>query len=616
MSTRRITIDKLLYVGLATAQVALFLFFLLRYIQADFPNVGHDYSYFIPRLIDTDLHYRINGPSIQWYTPSFGGGLPAYANPQHLQFTLTQLLVLLVDPWTAVLASLAIYIVLGFAGAYLLLVRVFELHPLAGILGAGGFIANGFLIQHAAVGHVTFQTFPLLSVMAWLLLDRRLASLAAALLLGVTGALLIHAGNLMIVLIAFSLALATPLAYLLRPASVRMLRIAGVAAGGVLIALLLSASKISAVLSLMSNFPRYTWDAYNPNLAEQFLGILAQIAGTTTLLPMLAVLGKSPYTLVARLGLWTGSPYSFWELDIAVSPAVLLLIAAGGIYTLMRPDWLRRLTKRQWLAFGGLAAATCILTEFILARGVIFSALRGFPIFASLRVYHRFTAALIFPLALCAAWVFHHVFLTPAQNGVKIRRSGWMAFSGFYLLMLAAPWGLSILPLRTQVRNYDIQPSLEVARQVRQSPQDSPVLTVYEDMNEHEVFLAEATTLRTDDPLLVAGFRSDLQPGPVWMEQNGFYNLHDPVSFVYPAETGTPPFSQMRVTDRDRMEAFIQRRQPDWLRPAYQRTADSISLISWLSCPMLLAYALLQPKKYLTKASNNWIIASNSGKGD
>ena len=51
---------------------------LLGLASRDYPLVGHDFSYFIPRLVDTDLYVRINGLAIQWYTPSFGGGLPAF----------------------------------------------------------------------------------------------------------------------------------------------------------------------------------------------------------------------------------------------------------------------------------------------------------------------------------------------------------------------------------------------------------------------------------------------------------------------------------------------------------------------------------------------------------
>ena len=66
--------------------------FLIAFLNLGYPLVGHDYGYFVPHLLDTDIHYKTNGLNIQWYTPSWGGGLPAYPNPQHIQFSLPQLL--------------------------------------------------------------------------------------------------------------------------------------------------------------------------------------------------------------------------------------------------------------------------------------------------------------------------------------------------------------------------------------------------------------------------------------------------------------------------------------------------------------------------------------------
>src|SRR6476619_1822919 len=76
-------------------------------MNRDYQFVGHDYRYFIPRLIDTNLHIRLNGFSIQWYTPSFGGGLPAFPNPQHLEYSIVQLFSFLINPWSAILLTTA-----------------------------------------------------------------------------------------------------------------------------------------------------------------------------------------------------------------------------------------------------------------------------------------------------------------------------------------------------------------------------------------------------------------------------------------------------------------------------------------------------------------------------
>ncbi len=87
---------------------------ILGIVARDYPMVGHDHRYYLPRLLDTDLHLRLNGPAIQWYTPSFGGGLPAFPNPQHLQHSILQLFTFVMSPWLAVLTAAVVYALVGF----------------------------------------------------------------------------------------------------------------------------------------------------------------------------------------------------------------------------------------------------------------------------------------------------------------------------------------------------------------------------------------------------------------------------------------------------------------------------------------------------------------------
>src|SRR5512136_2652536 len=101
-----------------------------------YPMVGHDYSLFLPYMIDSYLHQKINGLTIQWYTPSFAGGRPVFPFPEDFQFSLPQFLLWLVNPWVANMASICIYMAIGFIAAYYLLTRCMGLRRPAGVLGA------------------------------------------------------------------------------------------------------------------------------------------------------------------------------------------------------------------------------------------------------------------------------------------------------------------------------------------------------------------------------------------------------------------------------------------------------------------------------------------------
>ncbi|MGD0879901.1 MAG: hypothetical protein ABSA01_17390, partial [Anaerolineales bacterium] len=63
-----------IYTAVIALNILVIIFFVVQYTNSAYPLVGSDYRLFGPRLLDTLLHYKINGFSIEWYTPSFGGG--------------------------------------------------------------------------------------------------------------------------------------------------------------------------------------------------------------------------------------------------------------------------------------------------------------------------------------------------------------------------------------------------------------------------------------------------------------------------------------------------------------------------------------------------------------
>src|SRR5690242_3708492 len=182
-----------------------------------FPKVGHDYGFFIPRMLDTHLHHKLNGLSVQWYTANFGAGTPAYPNPQYIQYSLPQFLMFVVNPWTALMLSLITYAGIGFTGFYLFLRYEMGWINNAAALGASFILANGFFVDHAIAGHVGFQGFPLLGAILFLIFNKRVNSLLAGLLIGFIVAMIVNqAGFIILIIFILSLLIVFPLIYLLR----------------------------------------------------------------------------------------------------------------------------------------------------------------------------------------------------------------------------------------------------------------------------------------------------------------------------------------------------------------------------------------------------------------
>ncbi len=231
--------------------------FIIRYSTATYPIVGNDYKLFIPRLIDSHLFYKVNGFGIEWYTPSFGGGLPAYPNPLQMQFSLPQLITWFANPLVAVLATTAIYLAIGFVVTFLFMRDMLDFNYLSAILGANFFVASGFFIERVVVGHVDKITFPLIVIPIFALFNPKLPAWLAGALISITGAILINSGGVYIgVMCLFTTLVTLPIIYFLKPSLFSWKKILLVLIWGTILTLLLCGSKLYAITTLMQTFPR------------------------------------------------------------------------------------------------------------------------------------------------------------------------------------------------------------------------------------------------------------------------------------------------------------------------------------------------------------------------
>lgn len=548
----------------------------LALIVRDYPLVGHDYRYFIPRLVDTDLHLRLNGLSIQWYTPSFGSGIPAFPNPQHLEYSLVQALTFISNPWTAVVATMAIALAIGFWACF----RIARTHLGLGIpastLAALFFVSNGFVIEHAVVGHVGFQLFPLATVMLWTLIDTRWLDVPRGALLGLTIALtLYHGGGIVIILNAMTIGLCMPLLIALRPHLFevrRMLRTSAVAA---LFSAAICAPKIIAGLMLMRQFPRQV--AVDPAVpvTQALAGFVSQLAGVQVLSPLLAAMNIDPSRAYGVMVNLSGQPrLGVWELDTGLSPLLFVCLAIGAWST--RKTWprLSAMLPIQRAALAILAIGLWIVLEATLGHGLIFPLLKTLPVVNTLHVNARFGAVLILPLALTA--------------GVAIE--SWLAdrLRVGALLVFAAcipPLAYFALPTDLFNRNFNVTASLA---------QPATVVDRLEAVSDAEALSIGASSLQPYDPLFGYGnesFTPETHAGDVRVASGGYWNMTHPAGLVFPAENGLRKFERIREDDRERLELFLQRRQPQWVLPGSIIWATRIAVPALVLCLFAIATA-------------------------
>ena len=560
-----------LYIALIALNILIIIFFVVQYTSATYPLVGSDYRLFGPRLLDTLLHYKVSGFSIEWYTPSFGGGLPAYPNPLQMQFSFQQLFTFFVNPFIAILATGAVYIIVGFWVTFLFLRDVVDLKPLSAILGASFFIANGFFIERLVIGHADKISFPLIVIPVFALFYRKIPAWLSGVLISVTGAILLNSGGVYIGFMCLFTSIVTiPIVYFLKPALFDLRKIVPVIVWGGVLTILLCGSKFYAITTFMQTFPRDVHDHYFVSLYSSIVGAVFQLIGVMTTLPFLKLIGKSSLVYVVRLTKWTGTPYGFWEVDSSISQALIILL----IYVIGTVVFHKHHLDKTNLIKKGIAGICLIfsiifIVQFSTARGFLFDAVKGWPLIKSLRTNTRFMASFVLPLAILGVKGFDY--WTKGKSTGRII-SVFAFLNGLSLLAL---WAYYLLPMRVEGRTFDINSVVNTYTKIR-AGNTFPVNKIIPAMNDYEVFAARASNVTHHyDPLLGENsFLPHVHEGSVFDIQNGYYNMTDPTGYVFPRENNSKLFSLIPVSDYGKLMDFLNRRQPDWKLPLIQIALD------------------------------------------
>ncbi len=546
-------------------------------INRSYPFVGHDFAYFIPRMLDTELHRRINGFSVQWYTPTFGGGLPAFFNPQHIQFSLPQLLLAVVDPWSALLLSIAIASAAGYTALYLFLRHTLRMGVVPSTVGAGCFLGNGFFIEHAIVGHVGYLLFPLGAVILHALTNPRSSLMARASCVAITIALMIHQAG-------FYLALITGGSILL---SAQVLSIAArhlidwraalrtLAISAPLTAALVG-SKVFAVAAFMRQFPREVSGVHTLGVFDELIGMGVQLAGGMLIIPALLLGGFPTQRLDDALKLVTGAGVHFWELDVSLAPVLSITLVCGlaSLVAYVGRQGLRPVPTSTALAVLGLVVTIWIVIELTIQRGGVFSVLKALPPLKSLHINHRFAAVFILPLSIVGAMILDRWLATHRRR---------LATIILVVATCAGPLTYFALPEEVHWRGFDLTRSLDDHRRIA-GGERFPVTSISMRLDP-DTFSNATSSGKPYEPVFgydLETFRPKFREGHVTLETDGRLNMTNPVSLVFPQQTGTQPFDLILASDRVNLERLRNREQPGWPLPS------ELTWLNWLAMAALV----------------------------
>ena len=108
----------------------------------------------------------------------------------------------------------------------------------------------------------------------------------------------------------------------------------------------------------------------------------------------------------------------------------------------------------------------------------------------------------------------------------------------------------------------------------------SPIIQI-SNIGDWDVFAEHASSYRPYEPLFgysLETFHPMIHVGSVFEEENGYFNMTNPSSLVFPEINNSYPFEGIKTSERKKLETFLLHKQPSWKIPNLQKFLDVLSL--------------------------------------
>lgn len=548
-----------------------------RFLPNQNGRLGHDYAYFLPRLLAGKYYWTMNGVSIPWFSPFACGGLPSFPNPQDQWFSFPQLLSLVVSPLASIHLTLLMFAGIGFFGCYLLLLISFGCPFPVAMTGATIFLFNGFFGARMAIGHLTAHGFMLVPMVAYLLICPEAAMCSRVLRVvgaGLLGAYLLLTAAQFIPPFMFAL-LAVCLIYVLGTG--RRWHVYLHFALVVIIAIMIASAKLVAAMSTLQQFPR------SHNL----------VPGSPTLLGLLEIAGRGIFGFpeVSRTAeILTNQQWrlDIHELDYGLSIAPLFL---AGIILWFAFPW----RGKSEISLP-VAASTPLLEKILLAILLVVplalnfyspgwsAALKHVPVLNSTSTYMRWFSIYVPIIPVAVSVALARVPLSVTQQ--------WFIWCSATVVVLCQCAFADVSYYETQ--DYSPGRVLQGDAQLRRNGSVPPVERVIR--FDHDSLVNGASTTHCYEALFgyrLENFpRGSLHTGPS-LRADGIPNVKNPACYVYPHENGCVPGDHFRVDQADLAAAFLRYEPFEFQISTMQRWANMTSLLSLGGCCLAMLWAVL-----------------------
>lgn len=546
------------------------------------PRIGIDYRYFFPRLLDGEWWRMQSGSlAVQWFSPSFCGGVARVPDGQDLSYALPQLLVRWLDPRDAAVATGVIMALVGAAGFARLLRGGFGASPEVATLGAAVMAFNAAHEARALAGHLAYHGMMLIPWACVAVVEalpeersaRRWRLAGDALLAGVALAYVVSAGLLNLAAPLGLSVLAVALIHALRsgPALVPSLRDAALRLGaGSAIALALSAAKLAAFASYYGQFRRDFYPLPGADGVIEAVGVTARaIFGFWA--PSGAHIANARWVIEAH------------ELTYGVGPLPALgLIIAGLAWARAKHRPPR--SRAQLATACALAFVVAIPFAINVYTPTWNALLKRLPVLSSSSVLFRWWIAYVFvaPLGLLGF------------EGLAPRARRAAVVAGVALTLIVA----LVKPRPTEAADaYDpsrVVLAWHISHDLGVSPPIATVSSARRNALEDEGLLVEGASHQlcyepTFGYRLERFPRGALHMGPVDDARLGVFNLKNPACYVWPRENRCAPGDHFQLSQRDALMRFASRRPFAFAMSTRQHVANAVTMSSLVGALCLAA---------------------------
>ena len=537
--------------------ITVFILIFLYQISFVFPEHGHDFGYFIKRLVAGRRHFFIQGLSPYRYIAYFCGGIVMYGNPNGMYYSILQLLTLFIDPWVSIKLVVIFSIILGYVGWFLFARDVIKLkrvwsHVLSIII-----LSNGFYLVQVFAGHVCFISFPLIGFLFWLFFTpktdtKRTILSRTAIFTLIVAHIFYSCGYTVLPLAIVGILMGVPLCFIFHPSnrvklSQLCIRILTYGAG----VFAITAGKLVAVVSVMGNLSRsMPFDKMQPEDNTLYFIV------------------KAFWAIPQRLELLKEVSHGLHEKSMLMSPVTiigLLLFFILFIFSKVKTlSLIRKLLVLSYLIF-----LLYIFMEFAQGYGYFITFLEQVPFFIQTRKTSRFIILLAILISIGSAWAFGKMF----SNNKLIRYEA--LFGGLIITITLSCFYLGY-PKETLNSISNFGNITEARNLIAENPIPKSVEFLTSDSVGFK-FLEGKSGIACYEPLFnkVGQKQIDiLHVGRVTDENNGFFNMINPSCYQYPKENDCEPWDRISVNDEKNFNKFLRGEKVDWKISRLQAIAD------------------------------------------